>query len=113
MKERAGDMPAPAAGVSERLALGVGEGEEAFIVSRRDQRRVVELMPANRAPGLPERAVGEKPRLAVAETQLAVCEARRVPEQARHGMAHPLGVFEAFAQHHVAAAFAMHRTLGA
>ena len=37
MEERAGDMAAPAAGVAERVALGVGESGEAFVVSRREQ----------------------------------------------------------------------------
>ena len=66
MEERAGDMAAPAARVGQRLALGVGESEEAIVVSRREQRRVVEFVPPNGGSGRPERAVGQKPRLAAA-----------------------------------------------
>ena len=56
------------------------------------------------------RAVREQPCIPVAEVQLALGETGRVAEQARHGMAHPFRVLEAFAQHHVATAFAVHRT---
>src|ERR1700726_12733 len=66
-------------------------------------------MPAYRAAGSPERTVGEKPCFPVAEVQLARREAGRMSQQADHGMAHPLRVLESFSEHHVAAAFAMHR----
>ena len=41
--------------------------------------------------------------------QFALGEARRVAEQAGHGVVPARGVFEAFAQNHVAAALAVHR----
>src|SRR5262245_37786198 len=108
MKERAADMASPAAGTADPFALRVGKVEKHFIGAGRDQRRVVEFMPAYHAAGLPEGAVGEKPRFAVAEMQLAHRKAGRVSEQAHHGMAYPLRVLEAFAEHHVAAALAVH-----
>src|SRR5260370_21548932 len=109
MKERAADMAAPAAGAADPLALCVGKIENSFIGARRDQRRMVEFVSPYRAAGLSERAVGEEPRFPVAEMQLGRGEAGRVSEQADHCMPPPLRVLKAFAQHHVAAALAVHR----
>src|SRR6267142_4421809 len=106
MEERAAGMAAPAAGAGDRLALRVGKVEQHFIGARRDQRRIVEFMPAYHAASSPERAVGEKPGFTVAEMQFPRRETSRVSEQADHGMAHPLRVLKAFAEHHVAAALA-------
>src|SRR5258708_29702322 len=108
MKERAADMAAPAARVAEQLSPRVGEVKKHFVGARRDHRRVVEFVPAYRAAGPPEGAVSEKPGLPVAEMQSARREAGRVSEQADHGVAHPLRVLQAFAEHHVAAALAVH-----
>ncbi len=108
MKERAADMATPTAGAGDRLALRVGKVEKHFIGARRDQRRIMEFVSPYRAAGPPERAIGEKPRFPVAEMQSAHREAGRVCEQADHGMAHPLRVLKAFAEHHVAAALAVH-----
>ena len=109
MKERAGDMPAPAARIAERLPLRIGEIKKPFIGAPRNQRRVVEFMPAYGAACSPERAVGKKPCFPVAQAQFALGETRRVSKQASHGMALSLGVLQAFPQHHVAAAFAVDR----
>src|SRR5215470_18324176 len=109
MKEAGADMAAPAAGAAERLPTGVGKVKKGFIAARRDQRRIVEFVSPYRAAGRPECAIGEKPRFPVAEVQSARREAGRMAKQADHGMAHPLRVLEAFAQHHVAAALAVHR----
>src|SRR5262249_15293715 len=106
MEERAADMAAPATGAGDRSGLRVCEGEKHFIRPRRDHRGVVEFMPAYRRAGPPERAVSKKPGLPVAEMQLARRETGHVSEQADHGMARPLGVLKAFAEHHVAAALA-------
>ena len=41
--------------------------------------------------------------------QLALCEAGGMAEQPGHAVADAVGVLEAFAEHHVAAALAVHR----
>src|SRR6266446_3047502 len=82
MKERAADMAAPAAGAGERLPLRVAELKKRFIGARRDQRRIVEFMPAYHTSGPSERAVREKPRFPIAEMQLARGEAGRMSKQA-------------------------------
>src|SRR5258707_8693226 len=109
MKERAGDMPSPASGIVERFSLRVGELKKSLIGTPRNERRIMEFMPAYGAAGSPEGTVGEKLCFPIAEVQLARREAGRMPQQAGHGMAHPLRVLESFTEHHVAAAFAMHR----
>jgi hypothetical protein len=109
VKERASDVATPAPGASERAALGVGQIGEMRVASWCSQARVVEFMAADRASCRTERRVGAKPRLAIAEMELAVRKARRVAEKRRHGMDNPVGVLKAVAQHHIAAAFAMDR----
>ena len=109
MKERAADMAAPAAGAGERLPLRVAELKKRFVGARRDQRRIVEFMPAYHTAGPSERAVREKPRFPIAEMQLPRGEAGRMSKEADHCLARPLRVLKAFAQHHVAAALAVHR----
>src|SRR5262249_9255588 len=94
---------------AEPVPLRVGKVKKCFVGARRGERRVVEFMPAYRAAGSPERAVDEKPRLPVAQMQLAHREACRVSKKADHGVAYPLRVLKAFAEHHVAAALAVHR----
>ena len=69
----------------------------------------MEFVAANERAAPAERSVGEKPHDAVAEMQLAFGEARRMPEQTGHGVALAGRVFQAFAQNHVAAAFAVDR----
>ena len=110
MKERAGDMAAPSARCPERTSLAVGEIGQRLVVAGRDQRRVVEFVAAHRS--CPPRPIGlseTQPRLAIAEVQLALREAGRMAEQPGHGVADAVGVLEAFAQHHVAAALAVDR----
>ena len=107
MKERAADKTAPVACAAERLSLRLAKPKKGSSAPD-DHRRVVEFMPRI-AAGPPECAVSEKPSLPVAEMQSARREAGRVSEQADHGMAHPLRVLKAFAQHHVAAALAVDR----
>src|SRR5579871_4026704 len=109
MKKRAGDMPAPTARVCNWVPLRIGKVKKLFIGARRDERRVMEFMSAYRAAGPAERPVGEKSRFAITEMQLARSEARCVSEQADHTVPYPLRVLEAFAEHHVAAAFPVHR----
>ena len=103
----AADAAAPSAGRSERAALAVVQVGERRFAARRDQGRVVELVTAHGRAGWSERAVGEKPRLAIAELELAGDEAGRMSEQSGHGMTHTIGVLESLAEHHVAAAFAV------
>ena len=69
----------------------------------------MELVAAQRAPGAPERAIMQEPRLAVAEMQPARGEARRMAEQPGHGVARAVGIDHGLAEHHVAAALAVHR----
>src|SRR5258708_5339058 len=109
MKERAADMAAPAAGAAERLPLRVAKLKKGFVGAGRQQRRIVEFMPAYHTAGPSERAVAEQPRFPVAEMQLARGEAGRMSKEADHCVARPLRVLKAFAQHHVAAALAVHR----
>ena len=66
-------------------------------------------MAAERRACRPERAVGGKARLAIAERHAPPGEARFDAEQARHPVRGARGVDEARAQRHVAAALAMHR----
>ena len=71
----------------------------------------MKFVAAHDRAGAAERAVGEKPRAAVAEMKSASGEARGVAEQAGHGVQAPVGILQALAQHHVAAALAVHRTV--
>src|SRR5215468_8378159 len=103
-------MTAPVAGIAEGFSLRIGEFKKPFISALRNQRCVVEFMPAHRGAGPPERAVSNKPDLAVAEVQPARRETGRMAEQADHGVAHPVRILEALAEHHVAAAFTVNRT---
>src|SRR5712691_6066794 len=112
MKERAGDVAAPPAGGSERTSSAVGKVGQRLVVSAADERRIVEFVAAPGAARWPDRAVDTKPGRAIAEMQLALSEARRVAEQSRHGVADAIGVLEAFAEHHVAAALAVHPARG-
>src|SRR5260370_42559657 len=100
MKKRPADMAPPAAGVAERLPPSVGKVKKGFVGAGRNQRRVVEFMPAYRDAGSPERAVREKSCFPVAEMQLSRREAGRICKEADHCMAHPLRVLKAFAEHH-------------
>src|SRR5215470_10786934 len=109
MKERAANNPAPAADIIERLPMCVGELKKPFIAASRNCRRVVEFMPAYGAAGSAERTVSEKPCFPIAKMQLARREAGRMSQQADHGMTRPLSILKAFAEHHVATAFTVHR----
>src|SRR5262249_56085925 len=66
-------------------------------------------MPAQGQPSGPDWAVGEKSGVAVAEMKVAPCKARGMTEQAGHGVADAVGILQHLAQHHVAAALAVHR----
>src|SRR5262245_40022835 len=67
----------------------------------------MKLVAADQGAGRPKRTVGHKACLAITKVQLALGEARRMAEQPDHGVANAIGVFESFAEHHVAAAFAV------
>src|SRR5512135_463497 len=110
VEERAGDVAAPAARRAERMALPVDKLGERRVVSGRGQRRVVELMPAHDRTLAPDWALRKQPRLAIAEMELALREARGMAEQPGHGAAHAIRILEALAENHVAAALAMHLT---
>ncbi len=69
----------------------------------------MEFMTANDVTGRSERTIRKQPRFAVTEMQFALGKARRVAEQSGHGVAPPGRILNAFAQHHVAAAFAVNR----
>ena len=109
MEEGAADIAAPGAGRTERAALPVSKFGKRRVVSGRRQRRIVKLMTAHGGAGSADRAVAEKPRLAVTEMEPAVHKAGRMTKQPGHGMARATGIFEAFAEHDEAAAFPMHR----
>ena len=109
MKECAADVASPAASAAERLPLRVRKVEKLLIGARRDQRCIVELMPAYHAAGRSKRAVGENPRFAVSEVQSAGGETRRMSKEADHGVARPFRILKALTEHHVAAALAVHR----
>ena len=110
VEEGAGDMPAPSADWPKRVSVRIEQFGKRLIAARLDQRRIVELMPAQSRARAPERAVLEQRRGAIAEMQAALGEARRMGEQARHGVTRAAGIDQPLPQHHVAAAFAMHRT---
>jgi len=109
VEEGAGDEAAPPACRPQRLALAVGQPDQRHIVADGGQRRIVEFMPAQARPRFSQRSVGEQPRLAIAEMQLAPGKAGGMAEQPRHAMSDAAGILEALAQHHVTAALAMHR----
>src|SRR5262249_61990602 len=69
----------------------------------------MKLVPAHGGFPRSDWTTGAQARLPVAEMPLAFGEARRVSEQAGHGMTHAAPVFDAFAEDHVAAALAVHR----
>ena len=69
----------------------------------------MEFMSTYHAAGSPECTVNAKPRFPIAEMELAHRKARRMAKEAHHGVAYPLRVLKALAEHHVAAAFAVHR----
>ena len=73
-----------------------------------DNRGVVEFVATHDVANGTDRIVGQQTRLPIAEVELSFGEACRVAEQARHGVASALGVLQAFAENHVAAALAMH-----
>src|SRR5438477_11581295 len=98
-------MAAATAGCAEALALAVREIGERRIVAGRDQRRVMKLVFANHASRWSDRAVGQNPRLRLAELQLALREARCMAGGPGYGMASPFGVSNSLAQHPVSAAF--------
>src|SRR5688572_22544622 len=70
---------------------------------------MVEFMPPQRFSSRTDRTICEQAGPAIAEVELALGEARRVAEQPCHLVARALAVLQAFAQHHVTAAFAVHR----
>src|SRR5262245_54261099 len=112
MEERPGDSAAPAAGHAERIAAGVDEIDERLVLRRGDERRIVELVPADDAARGSNRAFRQKPRLAIAEMKPAFGEARRMSEQSGHRVADTLRVLDSLAEHHVPAALAMNGTRG-
>ena len=92
-----------------RPALRIGDIDERLVVALRDNRGVVEFVAAHDVADGADRIVRQQTRLPIAEMEPSLGEACRVAEQARHGVANALGVLQAFAEHHVAAALAMHR----
>ena len=109
VEEGAGDMTAPSAGRPKRVSVRVEQFGKRLIAARLDERRIVELVPAQSRAGAPERAVLQQRRGAIAEMQAALGEARRMSEQASHGVTRAVGIDQPLPQHHVAAALAMHR----
>src|SRR5208283_1889502 len=69
---------------------------------------VMEFMAAYDRSAAAENTIRQKPRGAVAEMQLAAGEARCMAEQSGHGVALPRRILKALAEHHVAAALAVH-----
>src|SRR6266705_805700 len=69
----------------------------------------MKLVAADQRSSGSDRAWSQQPGLAVAEVQAAFEEAGRMAEQAGHGMSDAIGIFESFAEHHVAAALAVNR----
>ena len=69
----------------------------------------MEFVTAEPRAGDTERAVLEQSRGAIAEMQTALGEARRMGEQANHGVTRAVGIDQPLPKHHVAAALAVHR----
>ena len=69
----------------------------------------MEFVPSNDGAGRPERAVKAQPRPAIAEVEFSRLKACCMAEKPEHGVANARSIDQAVAQHHVAAAFAMHR----
>jgi|SRR6516162_3814490 len=74
-----------------------------------NNRRIMKFVPAKASAGRPERPAGEKGRAAIAEMEASVGKARHQRQQPSHALSAPLGVDQIFAEHHVAAAFAIDR----
>ena len=109
MKERAGHVPTPAAGFRDGPALCVGDFHERLVVSLGDDRGMVKFVSADNLTNRSERIVREQTRLTITEMKSPFGEACGVAKQARHRMTYTLGVLDGLAQHHVAAALAVHR----
>ena len=74
-----------------------------------DDRRIVELVPAQPVTRRKSRQGVQKRRQPIAEMQTAPFERGDEPEEPRHGMGLALGIDERAAERHVATALAMHR----
>src|SRR5579863_2277621 len=109
MKKRATDAVPAAATLAQRTVFRVPALGEVIVVAGRDQRRIVEFVAAHRRSAAAKRGVGEEQRRAIAKMQLALGETRGMAEQAHHCVLLTLRIFQALAEHHVAAALAMYR----
>ena len=91
-------------------AVAVEELGERRVAPRLDQPRIVELVPAHRRPrrGRSAHRRGAAPG-GSRGSSCRLREARHMAEQAGHRMGHAVGVLERPAEHHEAAALAVHR----
>ena len=70
----------------------------------------MKFMTAHDGPRRADRAMCTKACLTVSKMQLAIDETCAMSEQTGHPMARAARVLDSFAEHHVAAAFAVHRS---
>jgi hypothetical protein len=108
VKEGPGYVAPPSAGRAERLASGVEEIGKRNVAARLDQGGIMEFMAAKPRACSSQRTIVEQFRPAITEMQAPLGEARRVAEEAGHGVADAFGVHDALTEDHVAPAFAMH-----
>ena len=71
----------------------------------------MKFVPAKTGAGVSEWPAAKQRHAAIAEMKPPVGKARRERQQPRHSLSAPLGVDQIFAEHHIAAAFTIHRFL--
>jgi hypothetical protein len=108
VEERAGHPPAPRSGLGHGCARGIAHLGQRRVVLRQD-RAIVELVPAQRRARRQRAHRRQQPRRAIAQVQPPLGMAGFQPEQPGHGMARACLVDQPLPQYHVAAAFAVDR----
>src|SRR6516225_7479467 len=110
MKKCAGDMSAPATRLAEWMSLAVRKLCKRRVARGPTHRRVMKFVTVQCRVCGSDRGVAQQARLAVAQVQLAFCEARRVAEESGHGVTTAVGVLKSFTEHHVATTLPVDRT---
>src|SRR4051812_31712731 len=109
MKERPGNVATPASALGHWLSLCIPDLCKWFVEATREQACIMKFVPAHCRSCRPNRIAGGQSGFAIAEMQFTALKTGRVAKQAGHGMTHTISIFEAFAEHHIAAALAMNR----
>src|SRR5262249_55086028 len=110
MKKCAGDVCAAATRLAEWMSLAVRKLCKRRVAIDPTHRRVMKFVTVQCGVCGSDRSVAQQARLAVAQVQLAFCEARRMAEESSHGMTTAIGVLKPFAEHHVATTLPVDRT---